>query len=219
MAVQYTTANLVAAFLGWIDEDDARVTPDGTTLPTLLEIEGHINEAESYIDGEVNSSWLTAGVTVTDEYHPYRRHYSYINGLPISLRNQNVRSITSIAVWNGSEFIALTDAGSGPRDGQYWALLDVGIIYINSDYPTWGENVVKITYVYGKTAASLPKAIQRCATLLASTYLIEAGFDWTHQMVESSGSMSNREKAESWREQAEQIIERYTVSPKIPTFF
>ncbi len=107
-----------------------------------------------------------------------------------------------------------TAVGVGPLDGGWFLEPYTGILYINNDFPTRAEDNIRITYRTGRTP--VPVSIKRAVTLLVASDLIVGNFDWTHQMIESSDGMNNAGKSERWREEAEKIMDRFTISRNIP---
>lgn len=228
MAATYCTEAQVVSQLGLLDKNNNRPTLSSSTRPTLAEVTDLIEDAEDEIDRFTNTSWKAT--TVTDELHAFpikdfRFYYHgiWFNGYYIQLNNQFVLNIDGnegdkIEIWTGqayTDLVATGIEGTGPREGDFYLLEKNGILWLNSNLPTFGEATIKITYRYGQTSA-VPKTIRRATILLASAYLIESGFDYGNINVGNDLTMSNQRKAESWLKRAEGLMLKEYVYAPIP---
>lgn len=215
MVATYCSVEKVVTQLGLVDPDNPKKRPDTATwdyLPTADEITDFIEDAEDEIDRQTNSSWKIT--TKTNEYHsfPTWSFYKYIwrqNGYPIQLRNRYILTLTKFEVWTGNEWIDLVATGTlgvGQLDGDYWIDNELGILWLNSTFPRYGEQTIRVTYTYGQTSV-VPKTIRRACILLASAYLAESNFDFTKITSINDNSMSYQQKSEAWEKRATRLIE------------
>lgn len=210
----YTTAAKVASLLRLINQStQARKVFDGTTDPTLTEVENYCLEAESIIDKETNHSWKAS--TVTNEYHNVGRLYTgfYRRELPVKLKHRSIRQFVSgtdkIEFWNGVSWVDLVLAANGyteARNQDYWVDYTSGIIYLISTKPYYAEKGIRVTYRYGE--ASVPYAIQEAATKLAACKILE-NEDYKVVLPEGVSQYGIASKVESWKKDIARILENH----------
>ena len=87
---------------------------------------------------------------------------------------------------------------------------DEGLLWINTQLPTFGEGTIKVTYDF-KRESSVPTTIRRASILLAAALLIESGFDYNNITIGNDMSMNNQEKAVSWEERAKRLLDTEVV--------
>ena len=214
MAVTYVTAAKVAAFLGFNQPTGF----DGTTQPTQTQVEDIINEMEDLIDNETFHSWRST--TVSNEYHEIELPYTRTTGIPIYLSHRFIKeplasgSDDKLEVYEGDEpwndWLTDTSKIEG-RDQDYWLNYEEGILYLRSwvRYPTGA----RLTYRYGE--ATVPLDIQNACKKLSAAEIIQAD-DRSIIVPEGADNIPLPDKATKWREEAMQILKRYT-ELRIPT--
>ena len=202
MAVTYCTAAQVASFLNIS-------TPDGSSDPTLTEVEGMINENEDYIDMVTGHAWRS--VTVTDEIHSMENYaFNISDGVSISLHHRKITAFQSgtdkIEIWDGSQDLDYVANKNEGRDKDFWVDLTNGRVFIKT-FPRSLPRFfgAKITYRYGES--SVPGDIQKACKLLTAKDLVEND-DKSLLLPEGSSNVPLLSKAERWLEEAEKIIMR-----------
>lgn len=218
MVANYTTVARVVTQLGWIDENGDRPVLNDDSIPTSTEVTEMIEDAESMLESFCRTAWRS--VIVTDERHSspelYNRRFS--QGLYFQLRNRNIRAITELNIWEGegyTDLVATGTIGTGPQDGDYFTMLEEGLLFLHNTYPsTFYEGSVKITYTYGKS--TIPNGIRRATTLLAAAYAIESNFDWVYSLREGVEGMPNDKKSEKWEKRAFEMADRFKEITPIP---
>ena len=222
MVATYCTVVQVVAQLGLV-EDGARKVLTSNTIPSTEEVTEIIEDAEDNIDNYCATSWKA--VTVTDERHSFSLNNNYFrsvirgNGFYVQLNNKHITSMTAIELWQGlapyKDIVADGTEGTGQQEGDWFLEEKLGLIWINSQLPTFGEGTIKFTYVY-KRASTVPKTIRRASILLAAALLIESGFDYNNETIANSLSLDNLEKAESWEKRAYKLLDTEVVPFPIP---
>lgn len=223
MVATYCSVVQVVAQLGLIDESGARKVLSSTTIPSVAEVTELIEDAEDYIDNYCATSWKTK--TVTDEYHSFSLNNNYFravirgNGFYVQLNNKFIVSMTKIELWQGAtpykDIVADGTEGTGQQEGDWFLEDKLGLLWINTQLPTFGEGTIKISYTYGQIA-SIPTTIRRASILLAAALLIESGFDYNNETIISSVGLDNQEKAEAWDKRANKLLKTEVVPFPIP---
>ncbi len=220
MAVTYCTVVQVVAQIGLVDENGARKVLTSSTIPSTEEVTELIEDVEDFIDNYCATSWRT--ITVTDERHSFSLNNNYWrnvnrgNGFYIQLNNKFIATMTAIELWQGSDYTDIVaDEGDGQQDGDWFLEYEFGLLWINSQLPTFGEGSIKLSYTFGQVSA-VPKTIRRASILLAAALLIESGFDYNNENIVNSYSLDNQEKAESWEKRAEKLLDTEIVPFPVP---
>ena len=221
MSATYCTVVQVVAQLG-LAEDGGRKVLSSSTIPSIAEVTELIEDAEDYIDNYCATSWKTK--TVTDERHSFSLNNNYFrsvirgNGFYIQLNNKFIVSMTKIELWQGAEYVDIVATGTegeGQQDEDWFLEDKLGLLWINTQLPTFGEGTIKITYTYGQTS-SIPTTIRRASILLAAALLIESGFDYNNETITNSVSLDNQEKAEAWEKRADRLLKTEIVPFPVP---
>ena len=214
MVATYCTVVQVVAQLGLIDSNGVRMVLTSTSTPSIVEVTELIEDVEDYIDNYTSTSWKT--VTITDERHSFSLNNTYFrsilrgNGFYIQLGKRFVTSMTKIELWQGAapyvDIVATGTEGTGQQEGDWFLEGDEGLLWINTQLPTFGEGTIKVTYDF-KRSSSIPNTIRRASILLAAALAVESGFDYNNINIGSDLSMDNQEKAESWEKRAKNLLE------------
>ena len=214
MVATYCTVVQVIAQLGLIDSNGVRMVLTSTSTPSIVEVTELIEDVEDYIDNYTSTSWKT--VTITDERHSFSLNNTYFrsilrgNGFYIQLGKRFVTSMTKIELWQGAapyvDIVATGTEGTGQQEGDWFLEGDEGLLWINTQLPTFGEGTIKVTYDF-KRSSSIPNTIRRASILLAAALAVESGFDYNNINIGSDLSMDNQEKAESWEKRAKNLLE------------
>lgn len=214
MVATYCTVVQVVAQLGLIDSNGVRMVLTSTSTPSIVEVTELIEDVEDYIDNYTSTSWKTG--TITDERHSFSLNNTYFrsilrgNGFYIQLGKRFVTSMTKIELWQGAapyvDIVATGTEGTGQQEGDWFLEGDEGLLWINTQLPTFGEGTIKVTYDF-KRSSSIPNTIRRASILLAAALAVESGFDYNNINIGSDLSMDNQEKAESWEKRAKNLLE------------
>ena len=185
---------------------------DATTLPTASEVDDIIDEVENIIDKHTERSWKEN--TVTNEHHDYDGAYHDRNGrliYAIHLKNPNLRTLDSLQgdkleVWQGAwkDLLVEGTQGAAMYEGDFWVDYENDIIYLFSEFPDYGMNMIRVTYRYGET--SVPNGIRQAATLLAAAIINERYEMYKEVSKDTSPAMN---LAKSYEERAYKILEKY----------
>lgn len=217
MAATYCTEAQVVSQIGLVDKDGDRPTLDANSIPTLLEVTEIIEDVEDYIDNYTSTSWKTG--TITDERHSFSLNNTYFrsilrgNGFYVQLGKRFVTSMTKIELWQGAAYVdivATGTEGTGQQAGDWFLEGPEGLLWINTQLPTFGEGTIKVTYDF-KRASTVPNTIRRASILLAAALLIESGFDYNNITIGNDMSMDNQAKAERWEERAKRLLDTEVV--------
>ncbi len=214
MVATYCTVVQVVAQLGLVDKDGVRMVLTTTSVPSIAEVTELIEDAEGYIDNYTATSWKTG--TITDERHSFSLNNTYFrsilrgNGFYVQLGKRFVTSMTKIELWQGAapykDIVATGTEGTGQQEGDWFLEGDEGLLWINTQLPTFGEGTIKVTYTF-KRESTVPTTIRRASILLAAALLIESGFDYNNITIGNDMSMDNQAKAEAWEERAKRLLE------------
>ena len=221
--VTYTTHEKVASLLQYteLNEDEGtqiRKVFDANSLPTVTEVEDLIEEMETIIEQICEQSWRLN--TKTNEYYDFvskmqrGRHYDRSGHAlyTISLKNKHLREIDTaegdkIEVWTGSEwldFVATLTLGDAMYDGDYWVDYHRSLIHLFTNYPSEGQNMIRISYRYGDT--SVPAGIQRATTLMVGAAINERYEMYKDVSKDTSPAMN---MADKWRELADKLLHEF----------
>lgn len=148
---EYATFTKVSEFL------ELKNDFSSSTRPTDLVVENMIRRAEDRIDYRTRKSWRFNPVTETAD--PVQVDF---NRFGMFLRHRNFYKVYSVQMWNGGEFITLSEG----RSADYQINYNLGIIYLTRQflmpavygmsgrYNQWdvGEykNAVQVDYAYGR---------------------------------------------------------------------
>jgi len=216
MAVAYTTAQRVVDFLRLKDTDDTRIdieTYAGEDIKKT-DIEQSIEWAEEEIDRKTRHSWMSR--SVTDEIHNFKYMRYGVHGYPflflgmqekvVALNHRKIRAFVQdtdyLYVWVGEwiDYIATKTEG---RADDFWVDYERGLIYFVSSYPTRYLNAVKVTYRYGD--ASVPKDIEKAATLLAAIDLV-SNEGYSFIVPDGGDGLTLDQKLAIWERRYEKVI-------------
>ena len=229
MAATYTTAARVSSLLLYTKNaadggSQERLVFDATSNPTKTEVEDLIEETEEIIDEHTEQSWKL-NTLLRPEYHDFVSRYSrwgsYIDRggyqiFSIKPKKANMKTFDTeegdkIEVLQGDtwvDFVADKELGVGMYDGDYWIDYEENWIYLFNDFPSTGQNTIRITYRYGET--SVPLGIRRACTLLVSATINER-FEMYKQVDKDTGPAMNM--AKEWRVQAYEWLKEYRLFP------
>lgn len=175
--------------------------------PSKTAVENLINEAEDWIDKETNHAWRT--VTVTREHHDIDASYVNLTGVPINLIHRTITAISSptdkIEVWDGSNWIDWAATKTEGRESDFWLDYEDGVIFLRLWYIPYRIFSTRVTYRFGES--SVPKDIQRAATLLAAADVLDME-NFVAQLP-TAGDLNIIEttaKQRQWRDIARKII-------------
>lgn len=201
--VTYCTAANVASFI-------QVATFDGSSKPTLTEVNDLIEMNEDHIDKKTMNAWRS--ITVTDEYHhigekgrAYRRH----DGFEIFLDNRNITAMSlgagdSLKVWNGNTDEEWLDNKVEGRNRDFWFVLVRGILFIKQHAVTLPKFfAVRITYRFGEPVVD--KDIKKACILLTAVDLAESD-DRSILFPEGTSNVPLPNKIDLWKKEAEEII-------------
>ena len=213
MVATYCTVVQVVAQIGLIGKDGLRAVLTTTSVPSIAEVTELIEDAEGYIDNYTSTSWKA--VTITDEVHSFSLNNTYFrsilrgNGFYVQLGKRFVTSMTKIELWQGADYVDIVDTGTegtGQQAGDWFLEGAEGLLWINTQLPTFGEGTIKVTYVF-KRDSTVPTTIRRASILLAAALLIESNFDYDNITIGNDMSMDNQAKAEAWENRAKNLLE------------
>lgn len=218
--VTYTTADKVAVLLG-ITAFSA-TTATATTaisgrqaIPNQGEVEDFILWAEDEINQRTGHSWKA--VTITDEYYDItsehiHHHHGHHREIALYVNHRDLNTFVSgthkIEFWNGTvwkDLILTSNGFTNDRGADYWIDELHGVIYFVNQRPVFRRNGVRLTYAYG--ASTVPKDIERAATLLAGIQLLSSD-DYSPVFPEGGDRISLQSKAEVWRQEVDRLLSR-----------
>lgn len=221
--VTYTTAAKVASLLQYTELSDDEATQirkvfDADSLPTVDEVEDLIEEMETIIEQYCEQSWRLN--TKTNEYYDYLtrlqrgRHYdrSGRSLFTIELKNKHLRVIDGnegdkIEVWTNSEwkdFVADLTLGDAMYEGDYWIDYHRSVIHLFTNFPSEGQNMIRVTYRFGAT--TVPAGIQRATTLMVGAAINERYEMYKDVSKDTSPAMN---MADKWRELADKLMHEF----------
>ncbi len=212
--VTYTTAQKIATLLGVTTFTATTAASSTRARPSQGQVEDFILWAEDEINQRTNHSWKA--VTVTDEVYDITSRYLggrfWRREIPLHVKHRALQTFTSgthkIEVWDGNEWKDLILTANGFTEGRandYWIDYKNGIIHFIDERPWYRENGVRLTYAYGD--ASVPGDIERAATLLAATHLLQND-DYSMIFPEGTDKYPVQSKAEVWRKEIDNILSR-----------
>lgn len=220
MSVTYTTAAKLSSLLQYTENsggNQIRLVFDGDSLPTVTEVEEAILVAEDDIDDYTRRSWKEN--TQTNELHDYKlkryRGYYYDRfgrtSVGIRFNKQDVITIDGaqgdkIEVWDGNQwidFVATLTIGSAMYENDYYIDYQRDEVFFFTNFPQRGASMIRLTYRWGETA-SVPKTIQRAASLLAGADINERYEMFREVSKDTSPAMN---LAEKWRERAYKYLD------------
>ena len=97
-------------------------------------------------------------------------------GIPIHLGHNFVRQVTSLQIFNGSDWEEWIGNKTEGRGDDYWINYNEGIIYITQWAIYQGGQEIKVTYTYGRD--DLPKQIKELCRLLVVRDLLLMERQW-----------------------------------------
>ncbi len=176
------------------------------TIPTKVQVEAWIIDAEAKINRRTMNSWKN--ITVTNEYHtikPYVRRYE---GTQIFMQHRNTSTLATptdkLEVWNGSEWEDYLITRTEGRNKDYWVNKKDGILWLRT-YPRLLRRTfdVKLKYRFGES--SIPGDIQEACVLLTAVKIIQSD-DQSVLIPEGSQNIPLFEKTKIWKDEAMEII-------------
>ena len=209
----YCTSADVFAFLQLGASSDVNFTGQtdfsASTNPTLLTVEGWINESQDYIDQETMHAWRA--VTITKEQHHLESpHYQLRDGSEIKLLHRNIRTLTSgtdlLEVWDGTQYLDYLANKTEGRNSDYWANEQDGFIFIKT-YPAYTPRTfgVRITYRFGDT--SVPGDIKRACVLLTAINFLQSE-DRSVLLPEGTSNIPYQTKSDKWQDKVDEIMDK-----------
>ena len=200
MTVNYVTAVQVASFLGI-------TTPDGSSDPTLAEVDEMINENEDHIDQETMHAWRS--VSVSDEYHSLENYaFNVSDGVSFNLHHRKVKTFVSgtdkLEVWDGGQWLDYVANKVEARNRDFWVDYTNGRVFIKT-FPRSLPRFfgVRVTYRFGET--SVPGDIQKACKLLTAGDVLMSD-DKSLLLPEGSNNVPYTDKVRVWEERAEKIL-------------
>lgn len=156
----YTTPKKVKKYL--------QLTNDfsDSTKPSLNTIMDWIFEAEDEVDGECKHAFRET--TVTNEYHDYPYHFTYLWGfIPIYLNNRKIKTLDTdegdkIELFDGSSWIDYVTEKTEGRNDDFWMDYNNGILYVRKGYMIIRRKAIRLTYRFGED--TIPNDIKKVAT-------------------------------------------------------
>lgn len=197
----YCTASEVGTFLN--------VTFSGSTTPTTSAVEALIANNEDWIDENTNHAWRIKTIS-SETHHQSGVAYNATDGTEIFLHNRKIRTLDdaegdSLLVWNGSTWEDYLTTRVEGRINDFWLDYDLGILFVKGfTFTSQRFFSVKISYRFGENAVK--KDIKKACILLTAADIIEND-DRSVLLPEGTSNMPLMEKARSWREQAEVILD------------
>lgn len=192
----YCTADDVRDFLGL----DSSIYFTDTSVPSLSEVNATIEAVEDFIDRTTGHSWRER--SVENETHNVLPTYLPWWGYAVYLNHRKIRSVSSIKVWNGNAY----EEWVGTKDDDYYVDADNGIIYFRGLMIFASARSVKISYTYGESEVSAD--IKFAAKMLVAASLMEREDLW-NMIPEGSDRLSVRDKIQTWRDRAMEILDKY----------
>jgi len=194
---------------------------NGTTKPTLTEVNNWIMRSEDYLEQRTRTAWRA--VTVTDEYHGYMgvqpdplftEWNDQLMGHPfVKPRYGPLQTFTSgthkIELWDGSEWTDLVLTANGYTEGRgddYYIDYTRGVIFFVDKVPMVGRNTIRLTYSYGHS--SVPLDVEDAAIKLAALEAVLTQ-DKTGLPTEGGRSPAPMDKEKAWHARVEEVISRH----------
>lgn len=197
MAVTYTTADKVAQLLGF---PAGYFT--GSSTPTSTVVENFINRAEDQIDFSTGHAWREK--TVSEEYLEPSSTYRYGTGISFNLLNRSIRSITSLYVWDGSNWVDWIATKTEGRNADYWIDETNGVLYMVTLSQVFPRGVY-CTYTFGET--TVYGSIEEAATKLAALEIIQSPEFSTVVFTEAGQSYTKHDvRIKNWQDKVNQIL-------------
>ena len=209
----YCTAADVFAFLQLGASADVNFNGQtdfsASTTPTLLTVEGWINESQDYIDQETMHAWRA--VTVTKEQHHLEiPHYQLRDGSEIKLLHRNIKTLTSgtdlLEVWDGTQYLDYLANKTEGRNKDYWANEQMGFVFIKT-YPSYLPRTfgVRVTYRFGDS--TVPGDIKRACMLLTAIQFLSSE-DRSVLLPEGTSNIPYQAKDEKWQKRIDEILDK-----------
>lgn len=217
MAVVYCTAADVASFLDLVDSQGDRTVFDGSSNPTLTEIESFINQAEQFIDEECETAFGTRTIQRTDEYlsvdWTYREvsaHLDYPNVVTFSNGAGDKLEIFDGSSWE-DWIVTKTEA----RDGDFFVDYAMGKIYFINSRPSRLRERLRIRCTYRVRnpikGSTVPETIKYASVLQVGIQLSQT----EHQSIlfpeGKEGGLSASDTIRQWKEEFESKIAQYRI--------
>jgi len=197
----YTTPTIISSFL------QLRQAFSTTTAPSIAEVETIIRRHESRIERYSTNSW-----------RPNYRHQELyeFSRYGIVLKRSPVIKLLELAVFNGTDFVALTEG----RSLDYFVDKIPGIIPFARLYSvpftyhlhTWGfgefKRAVRVSYVWGRDEDDdvASGMVEDITTKLVSADII-SNYDYTTMIPQGTDRFSLDQKVAQWRESADERLE------------
>lgn len=209
--VTYATADDVRRFLQ---------TPafDGSSKPTLADVDKFIEEAEDEIDRRTRRAWRST--TITNEFQdvirgadPYLDRSFYNSDTRIFLDFSNTKTLDSgsgdkLELWNGNAYEDFLVTRTEGRENDFWQDEKMGVIMIKLFYGFFRRRKARITYRYGETV--VPNDIRKATALLAAIEII--GNDDRTTLMTDTGDLDRvnfQQRIENWQKQIDKIVAGY----------
>lgn len=203
----YGSADLV---VNYFEQYDAFTD---TTDPTLSDVERMLRKWSAYIDTKTGHAWRER--QIVDEYHDIDGPYYWHSGTPITLKHRHIvtpldsASGDKVEIWDGSQWrdwVADASRTEG-RDGDYWVDHTNGILYVYRRPLFRTRPEFRVSYRFGGTHG-VPEDIDIAAAKFTAADLIKSDV-YGVTVPGGESSMNQRDSAESYVEQAEEIVTRY----------
>lgn len=183
---------------------------DESTTPSSQEVKDHIFEWMEYIDRQTGHAWRDN--TVVNEMKDPDGRYEWWSGRPYNLSKRDIRDFDSaqgdsLEEWDGDTWNDwLTDSSKTQgRNKDYWFDNEGGILYIDRLYWFRRHPQFRITYRYGNPNGAT-RAIKMATAKLVAADLLSTDH-YSMNVPGSDGGMDTSEMAQTWREDAERVIE------------
>lgn len=188
-----------------------------STKPSTQDIIKLILQTERRIDRKTKSSWKFNEVTM--EYYDFSdamvsryrdnpgRFRFYDDRGKIPLRHRNIRKITKMEVWDGSNWIDYITTYTEGRGKDYWVDYTEGVVYFWSRWPWRIRNAVRINYQWGEN--EVPEDIKEACIKCVARQLVTSD-DYSVLFPEGSSNIPLRDKSEIWREDIKSILKSRT---------
>lgn len=193
--VTYCTATQVANFL--------QISAfDGSSTPSLTQVEDIIERKEDKIDDRTGHSWRER--TVTDEYLRPSTVNRLGTGIRFKLKHRKIRAITKLERWDGSQWYDYVASGTEGRNADYWTNKTDGVVFINGVFSVFDEGV-RATYTYGETTVNAD--IEEACVLFTAIDVLGM-YDQQVNFVEDGGTINQpkSDKIQKWEDRANSIL-------------
>lgn len=139
--------------------------------------------------------------TVTNEY------YDIIGNPHIVLRKFPVISISSLALWNGTEYEAQTEGNNRITDDFYIEDSDAGMVRFWSQ-PSSGKRMARVTYSYGY--ATIPDYVKDCCA-----YMVAVEIGMSREFMEKCKDEGRKWKIiiEQWSKKIDKLLDEIKQTP------